>query len=527
MCPAVRRQTLCAAAADSNEDPLPFDSVISQRRRESANSLLVEVENRHRIIELCQECLRYGNLTKAYYYAGKQQKCHVLLEFETSESTHKLLRDCKHLSSDGFPVWSRLLKFVPKNSSRQPATSISVDIETCSVPSASQLSTELMRLATVSEQMVHFYENERLNDLELRLGFLVCRQIEEFISGLYPRGSVLPFGSLVNGFGRHNCDIDMVYCVPESVDAKGQLYFQDKHQMINDRTLVQRILETLGDLLHYVVPGVSEVHRILRARVPIVKFQHDIVGRECDLTLNNMSGVDMSRVLHFCSQLAPSLGPLVFTLRGWASAQGLTNKVPGTWITNFQLTLLVIFHLQRKGLLPPLKALEGKKGWSEKNLATNALVKHRQALQNKNGETFEELLVSFFEYYSSVDFKSKSISLYTGQLLEKPDYSAIHIQNPLDRQLNASRNVGAPDLRKLQNHMGGALTALEEATRGITQEVPWGIAALLGDGKPHGNRRVEQAHRKFQVQELFQEGKGAPKASYVVEATATGVKGAS
>ncbi|XP_042148452.1 poly(A) RNA polymerase, mitochondrial [Ixodes scapularis] len=208
--------------------------------------------------------------------------------------------------------------------------------------------------------MVRFYENERLNDLELRLGFLVCRQIEEFISGLYPRGSVLPFGSLVNGFGRHNCDIDMVYCVPESVDAKGQLYFQDKHQMINDRTLVQRILETLGDLLHYVVPGVSEVHRILRARVPIVKFQHDIVGRECDLTLNNMSGVDMSRVLHFCSQLAPSLGPLVFTLRGWASAQGLTNKVPGTWITNFQLTLLVIFHLQRKGLLPPLKTLEGQ-----------------------------------------------------------------------------------------------------------------------------------------------------------------------
>lgn len=126
-----------------------------------------------------------------------------------------------------------------------------------------------------------------------------------------------------------------------------------------------------------------------------------------------------------------------------------------------------------------------------------------------------------------MDFKSKSISPYTGQLLEKPDYSAIHIQNPLDRQLNASRNVGALDLRKLQSYMGGALAALEEASRGITQEVPWGIAALLGDGKPHGNRRVEQAHRRFQVQELFQEGKGAPKASYVVEATATGVKGAS
>ncbi|CAN7938670.1 unnamed protein product [Ixodes hexagonus] len=520
--------TCCSAAtADNVQDPSPFDSVISQRRQESASSLLIEVENRHKIIELCQVCLQYGELTKAYYYTGKQQKCQVLLEFDSSESAQKLLKECKHLSSDGFPVWSRLLKFAPKDSSRQPVTSIPVDIETCSVSSTSQLSVELMRLTTVSEQMVCFYENERLNDLELRLGFLVCKQIEEFISGFYPRGSVLPFGSLVNGFGRHNCDIDMVYCVPESVDSRGQLYFQDKHQMINDRTLVQRILETLGDLLHYLVPGVSEVHRILRARVPIVKFQHDIVDRECDLTLNNMSGVDMSRVLHFCSQLAPSLGPLVFTLRGWASAQGLTNKVPGTWITNFQLTLLVIFHLQRKGLLPPLKALEGKKGWSERNLGTNALVKHKEALKN-NAESFEELLVTFFEYYLSVDFKSKSISPYAGQLLEKPDYSAIHIQNPLDRQLNASRNIGAPDLRKLQSHMGSALVALEEASRRITQEAPWGIMALLSNCKqPHGNRKIEQAHRKFQVQELFQEGKGGPKTSYVVEATAKGVKGVS
>lgn len=68
--------------------------------------------------------------------------------------------------------------------------------------------------------MTLMYEKEKLNDLELRLGFLVCKQIEEFMSGIYPRGSVVPFGSLVNSFGRHHCDVDMVYCVPESMVSR-------------------------------------------------------------------------------------------------------------------------------------------------------------------------------------------------------------------------------------------------------------------------------------------------------------------
>lgn len=371
--------------------------------------------------------------------------------------------------------------------------------------------------------MKHFYETEKLSDLETRLGFMVCKQVEEFISGLYPKGQVLPFGSLVNGFGRHHCDIDMVYCVPDATGAPGggggggRFYFQDKQQAINDRTLVQRILETLGDLLHYVVPGVSEVQRILRARVPIVKFQHHLVGRECDLTLSNMSGVDMSRLLHTCTRLAPSLCPLLFTVRSWATAQGVTSKVPGTWITNFQLTLLAIFHLQQHGLLPPLRDLQEKKhidAWE------------KSKPPDEKGEAFEDVLRSFFEFYSSFNFKSKAIAPYSNQILEKPEYTAMHIQNPIDRQLNASRNVGLSDLKKLQARMADALHLLDGAPRKITREKPWGIMALFSAQTPAARKQQEAMHRRFQVHELFQEAKDAGE-NYVVEATATGIKTAS
>ncbi|KAL1440607.1 hypothetical protein MTO96_001159 [Rhipicephalus appendiculatus] len=406
----IRKQLLCSQNKD--QSPLSFDAILSQRRKESSASILVEVENRHKITELCQECSRYGNIRKAYYYADNSHKCQVLLEFSNSDEVQELLQSCGHLSSDGFPI---------------------------------------------AEQMTQFYQMEKLSDLETRLGFVVCRQVEEFISGLYPKGQVLPFGSLVNGFGRHNCDIDMVYCVPEATESSGQLYFQDKNQAMNDRTLVQRVLETLGDLLHYVVPGVSE----------------------CDLTLNNMSGVHMSRLLHSCTQLAPALCPPA-----------------------------------QCGLLPSLRDLEDKK-----RLKTW----QKSRLPNGKAEELEDLLRSFFEYYASFNFKSKGIAPFSGQTLEKPEYTAMFMQNPLDRQLNASRNIGLSDLKKLQGRMADALSLMDNAPRKITMEKPWGIMALFTAQTAAARRQQDAMHRRFQVHELFQEGKEAGE-NYVIEATVSGVK---
>lgn len=518
------------AAGGRDQSSLSFDSMMSEGRHQAGNTILVEVEDRHRIPELCQLCHQHGALKKVYYFTNKSQKCQVLVEFADHRSITDLLKQSRHTYSEaGFPVWSRLLKLVPSSKSSPASTATPVDIDTISHPSTEQVLGILGQSESVSEQMVDFYECERLHDLELRLGFLVCKQVEEFISGIYPSGFILPFGSLVNGFGRHSCDIDMVYYTPQTNENKGNLYFQEKQQLVNDRTLVQRVLETLGDLLHYLVPGVSQVHRILRARVPIVKFQHDITDLECDLTLNNLSGVHMSSILHFYSQMDPRVCPLIYTVRKWASASGVTDKVPGTWITNFQLTLMVLFHLQTKGIVPPIKSLRGKQGGkpiAEWSFSAGSKKKPTKQVQESPSPNAEELLVSFFEYYSSFDFKSKGISPYTGQVQEKPEYSPIHIQNPLDRQLNATRNVGASDLRKLQACMSDALWTLEKANRKVvSKETPWGICAIFAPLKTRDNKQVQYMQRKFQVQELFQESEMRPSdEGYVVEATASGVK---
>lgn len=69
----------------------------------------------------------------------------------------------------------------------------------------------------------------------------------------------------------------------------------------------------------------------------------------------------MSDFLYMMGSLDPRVRPLVFAIRRWAKDVGLTNSSPGRWITNFSLTLLVLFFLQRplhsSPILPSLNTL--------------------------------------------------------------------------------------------------------------------------------------------------------------------------
>lgn len=66
----------------------------------------------------------------------------------------------------------------------------------------------------------------------------------------------------------------------------------------------------------------------------------------------------MSELLFLYGEVDWRVRPLVVAIRQWAKAQGITSDSPGCWITNFSLTLLVLFYLQQKNLLPSLNALK-------------------------------------------------------------------------------------------------------------------------------------------------------------------------
>lgn len=70
------------------------------------------------------------------------------------------------------------------------------------------------------------------------------------------------------------------------MDSTRRLVFQEK-KCEGGRSPWQRHMELVATLLELRAPGATRVTRILNARVPIVKYSHEMADLECDLCYNN------------------------------------------------------------------------------------------------------------------------------------------------------------------------------------------------------------------------------------------------
>lgn len=105
------------------------------------------------------------------------------------------------------------------------------------------------------------------------------------------------------------------------------------------------------------------------------------------LLLPFRSGIDMSELLYIFGEIDPRLRPLVFTVRTWARKRRITYSIPGKWISNFGLTLLVIFFMQQRhgDVLPSageiLRAVE-----KSKVTGTSLKISHKDANMDDLGK---------------------------------------------------------------------------------------------------------------------------------------------
>lgn len=70
--------------------------------------------------------------------------------------------------------------------------------------------------------------------------------------------------------------------------------------------------------------------------------------------------VKSTELLYLYGGLDPRVRFLVFTVRCWARAHNITSNIPGAWITNFSLTVMVLFFLQKRSppVIPTLDQLK-------------------------------------------------------------------------------------------------------------------------------------------------------------------------
>ncbi|KAI9553544.1 hypothetical protein GHT06_021462 [Daphnia sinensis] len=476
----------------TNDQKQCFDEMVECRKKEARSSVVVQVGNPSKSAALVnQVCSRHGNVANLFHYTHKDKEL-LLLEFDSELSAVNLLASCSHNNNvKVIPAASPFLwlKAMPSESSASVSARFPPVIREENLAN-DNLEDLLSNAKSISEQMIILEDQTRLSEIGHRLRWITCVQIERMLSGLFPSLQVLPFGSFVNGCGRNGCDLDMAVsldgnCGSEPLEVKSPLIFQAKAAINNPRLQTQRHIEVFADILQNFTTGCTQVQRILQARVPIVKFYHEFTGVDCDLSMGSLTGVFMSELLYLYDKIDWRFRPLVTAVRHWGAWARLTDMVPGPRITNFTLTLMVVFFMQRRSpaILPTLgemiKLARPQVDTRQTNDVDCTFLRDPSMFQERgklNEESLEDLFIEFLRFIESFDFNERSVSIITGTALRKFDSKPLYVQNPLERELNVSRNVNLKELTRVVMEARNALYILE--TQEDQGPANWGLLAL-------------------------------------------------
>ncbi|KAL4630928.1 poly(A) RNA polymerase, mitochondrial [Arapaima gigas] len=472
-----------------------FHKVLEERKEEAERSLLISCPSNTCEKTFLQHLSRRGDVKKYFFY--ESFGTYAVVEFAKKEDVLSILETASipYLQHEAaVPFKSRLLSLKTDKLGNMSNPRSSLQLSSQTSVSVNDLIKKLNKGYSIDQQLHLLTEAFQLTEENIRLRFLVCSLLRDIAASYFPECDIKPFGSSVNGFGKLGCDLDLFLdldgiseTTPKQVGSYS-LEYQVKRKS-TERAATQSILSVIGECIDQFGPGCVGLQKILNARCPLVRFSHQPSGFQCDLTANNRVAIKSSELLYLYGQLDERVRALVFSVRCWARVQGITSNIPGAWLTNFTLTMMVVFFLQKRSppMIPTLDHLQKLAGPMDKSVmdgndCTFVSDLTKVSVQN-NTESLEHLLLGFFEFYGNFDFNKLSIDIRKGKEQTKPEASPLHIQNPFQLSLNVSKNVNTKQLQRFvllcQESAWLAQQKAVAQPNNATGDVPWGLAALL------------------------------------------------
>uniref|UniRef100_A0A2K5MGL6 Mitochondrial poly(A) polymerase n=1 Tax=Cercocebus atys TaxID=9531 RepID=A0A2K5MGL6_CERAT len=437
---------------------------------------------------------------------------YAVVEFCRKESVGSLqngTRTPNMAMETAIPFRSRFLSLKLKNQTSEQSCIQSSD----QLPPTNRKLFELLCYAeSIDDQLNTLLKEFQLTEENTKLRYLTCSLIEDIAAAYFPDCVVRPFGSSVNTFGKLGCDLDMFLDLDETRNLSTHkifFFFLTEFQVKNvpsERIAIFFFFSVIGECLDHFGPGCVVFFFFLNARCPLVRFSHQASVFFFFLTTNNSS-----ELLYIYGTLDSRVRALVFGIRCWARAHSLTSSIPGAWITNFSLTMMVIFFLQRRS--PPiLPTLDSLKTLAEGNNCTFV----RDLIFfffSGNTETLEFFFFFFFEYFGNFAFNKNSIIFFffnNGREQNKPDSSPLYIQNPFETSLNISKNVSQSQLQKfvdLAQESAWIFFFFDTDRLSVSSHQPWGLVFFFFPSVPN-RRSVTKKKRKvfffFSIKNLLE-----------------------
>ncbi|XP_036398094.1 speckle targeted PIP5K1A-regulated poly(A) polymerase [Megalops cyprinoides] len=412
-----------------------LSSVRETRRAQETKSVFVSGFQRETSqVQLADYFQQFGPVTEVIM--DKEKGVYAFVEFSETKGLQSVLSHPHH-SLDGQklrvkPRERKEFRYIPKKK-QDPRNSLL---------SLEDLSQELCQAASVNEQMQKVVESFQLSESEKKVRALLVELLQEVFTEFFPECQIVPFGSSVNTFDIHCCDLDLFLDLENTKtfqarakscsEQMGECHSEDarsEDSILSDIDLSTassaEVLDLVAAVLRKCVPGAHKVQALSSARLPVVKFSHRELGLQGDITINNRLAVRNTRFLQLCSGLDMRVRPLVYSIRYWAKQKQLAGNPfgGGPLMNNYALTLLVIFFLQNRD--PPvvpavdqLKELACEEEECVIECWDCTFPSQPFAVPpSRNTEDLCTLLAGFFSFYAQFDFAGSVVSLREGQAL--------------------------------------------------------------------------------------------------------------
>ncbi|XP_074652544.1 speckle targeted PIP5K1A-regulated poly(A) polymerase-like [Tubulanus polymorphus] len=401
------------------------------------------------------------------------------------------------------------------------------------------LNSRLINADSVNDQFGILVSELALPADNLELRQIVVDMLQGLFVQYFPGCQVVSYGSTATGLGFVGCDMDVfldlklykavrieeaaqipinfpyMKHIPAFRDMKrGYMTREELANIsrIDQARLISKILVTVGK-------GITDVLTIPSVRCPIVRFVHQPTSQRIDLSFKSRLAVKNSQLIKLYCVLDARFKQLAFAIRYWARRQNLLGNMNAGWkLTNYALTLMLVFYLQDAQVLPTVKFLRDYAedddileidGW-DCSFTSNV----DNILPSGNTMSLEELLIGFFKFYSEFDFHNFLICPRDGLMIpvskiphQLPSRAAqnfkvgpINIQDPFALDHNTAQNVNDRMRNLVYHHCTTAhkdCLSAEFQKPVVNGDKLWGLRLLFVESEPLTEvHKPQQTHGK-------------------------------